>query len=237
MNALLLAGGIGSRLRPITDSVPKCLVPINGRPLLDIWLEALMKAGFQEIVVNTHYLAPQVEAYLADSFYSGQVRSVYEPELLGTAGSLMAYRQWLDRETCLVAHADNLVQIDFQAFLEAHQQRPDDCLMTLLAFETDSPQTCGILELDEQRRVTGFHEKVADPPSNLANGAVYLIEPALFEWLEAQVPPPSDISLDVLPGLMGHCQAWPLKGYLRDIGNPAALALGEREFAALQKRL
>ena len=87
MNALLLAGGIGSRLRPITDSVPKCLVPINGRPLLDIWLQALVGAGFQEIVVNTHYLAPQVEAYLADSPYTSQVRSDYEPELLGTASS------------------------------------------------------------------------------------------------------------------------------------------------------
>jgi mannose-1-phosphate guanylyltransferase len=90
MKAFLLAAGLGTRLRPITDYVPKCMVEIDGQPLLDIWLGALAKAGVQEVLVNTHHLAAQVEAHVARRSTPPVVRLSHEPVLLGSAGTLLA---------------------------------------------------------------------------------------------------------------------------------------------------
>ena len=97
MKAFLLAAGIGSRLRPITDTTPKCMVPIGGRPLLDIWLDAFGEAGIDEVLVNLHHLPHAVTEHLA--FRTGIAqgpRRVFEPELLGSAGTLVANRDWVD---------------------------------------------------------------------------------------------------------------------------------------------
>ena len=92
VKALLLAGGLGTRLRPLTDTIPKCLVPIAGRPLLDVWVDRLAEAGIREARINTHALADQVRAYIADVNSEGRLRLVesYEPELLGSAGTVAA---------------------------------------------------------------------------------------------------------------------------------------------------
>ena len=90
MRAMLLAAGYGTRLRPLTNSIPKCLVPINGKPLLQIWLERLTAADIGPFVINTHHLAEQVRAFIAASPYRNEVTLVHEPELCGTAGTLIA---------------------------------------------------------------------------------------------------------------------------------------------------
>ena len=90
--ALLLAGGMGTRLKPLTDSIPKCLVPIGGKPLLAYWLESLSKAGVERILINTHYLSEQVIAFCKQSQYSQLLDLVHESALLGTAGTIRANR-------------------------------------------------------------------------------------------------------------------------------------------------
>ena len=114
MRALLLAAGIGSRLRPITETVPKCLVPIHGRPLLDYWLNLIFGRDLIErAVINTHYLVETVEAHVAASPWCDRIDLVYEPELLGTGGTLKANRAlYGDDDGVLVAHADNLTDFD-----------------------------------------------------------------------------------------------------------------------------
>ena len=100
MKAILLAGGIGSRLRPITATIPKCLVPILGQPLLDIWLEQLTAHDIGPFLVNTHHLPEQVEHYVEHSLYRESVTLAHEPQLLGTAGTgkiLKAILSELDR--------------------------------------------------------------------------------------------------------------------------------------------
>src|SRR5579863_4066102 len=94
MRALLLAAGLGTRLRPVTDSVPKCLVPIQGRPLLDYWLELLLPAPIERVLVNTYYLADQVRAYHAASPWRARVDLVHEAVLFGTGGTVLANRGW-----------------------------------------------------------------------------------------------------------------------------------------------
>lgn len=231
MKALLLAAGRGTRLRPVTDTIPKCLVPIGGRPLLGIWLDRLFSGNAVEhAVVNTHYLAEQVEAFVAASPWRDRVTLVHEEELLGTGGTLLNVRRHLGAGAVLMAHADNLTDIDIAAFQQAHARRPEAALMTMALFETDSPQSCGIVECDGEGLVTAFHEKVANPPGRLANAAVYILEPEVIDLIAGLGRPVVDFSTEVIPRLAGRIYTFPIDGYHRDIGSPEALALANREW-------
>jgi mannose-1-phosphate guanylyltransferase len=232
MRGLLLAAGMGTRLRPLTDSVPKCLVPVHGRPLLDYWLDLLFDAGIARVLINTHWLAEKVRDHVASSRWRSQIDLVHEPELLGTGGTVLANRAYFADEAFLLAHADNLTDFDVAAFMSAHARRPRECVMSMLAFRTDDPSSCGILELDERGVVLAFHEKVANPPGNLANGAVYIIEPQVVQGLAAFGRPFIDLSVDVIPGLVNKILAVETAGYHRDIGNAASLQRANFEFNA-----
>jgi len=231
VKAFLLAAGLGTRLKPLTDRVPKCLVPVCGRPLLAYWLDLLTAHGIERILVNTFYLAQQVHGFIAASEHRDRIDLLPEPRLLGTGGALLRHRALLDGAPFLVAHADNLTHFDAGAFMRAHERRPRETEITMLTFETDQPSTCGILELDEHGVVTAFHEKVANPPGRLANAAVYIMQPSVLEFLASLGQEQIDLSTEVLPRYLGRIYTHPLRGYLRDIGTPIALAAAEKEFA------
>ncbi|MGJ8692765.1 MAG: nucleotidyltransferase family protein [Thalassotalea sp.] len=226
--AILLSAGYGTRLKPITDNLPKCLVPINGVPLLQIWLEHLSQAGINEFLINTHYLAPQVVEFIANSPYQSQVTLVHEPVLLGTVGTLKANQAFWQNDNVLIAHADNLCLLSWPKFFRQFKQRPSDCIGTMMLFESDDPRSCGVVTLDQQQRLLEFFEKVAQPPTNLANGAVYLFDPNLASFVEKLSKQQTDISIDLMPLLLGKINTWLNDGYLRDIGNVASLAKAER---------
>jgi len=231
VRALLLAAGIGSRLRPITNTVPKCLVPIHGRPLLDYWLDLLFRSGsIDRALINTHYLNQQVEAHVAASPWRDRIDLVHEPDLLGTGGTLKANRTVYPGEDLLVAHADNLTDFDVDGFVAAHRTRPDGAAMTMLAFRTDAPETCGILELDDRGLVRAFHEKKENPPGNLANAAVYIVTPEIVAATEAVPRAFVDLSTDIIPDFIGHIFAVETAGYHRDIGNAESLRRAHEEF-------
>jgi mannose-1-phosphate guanylyltransferase len=122
MKAFLLAAGLGTRLRPITDSTPKCLLPVGGRPMLDIWLDALAKAGVSDVLLNAHHLADQVEEHVAARVGAPTVHLVVEPELLGSAGTLRANRDFVIGEDMFLAiNADNLTDFDLGVLIDAHR--------------------------------------------------------------------------------------------------------------------
>lgn len=225
MRAILLAAGCGTRLRPLTDRVPKCLVPIKGMPLLAIWLKRLTEAGMGPFLINTHYLAEQVEAYIESSTYQNQVTLVHEHELLGTAGTLIANAGFFGGEDGLLIHADNYCLADFSAFMRAHQLRPAGCVMTMMTFRTDTPSSCGIVELDERGVVVGFHEKVASPPGNLANGAIYILSRDFIEVLVTEYAAVVDFSTEILPRFSGCIFTYETAKVFMDIGTPDAYAL------------
>jgi len=229
LRALLLAAGLGTRLRPLTLHTPKCLVPIGGVPLLGRWLRQLEEAGCTAVLVNTHYLTDQVEAYLLSWHSSSMaVHTVHEPELLGTAGTLLANQSFFSGCTGLLIHADNAMAEGLRPFLAAHHNRQAGCLLTMLTFNTDTPSSCGIVEIDDQLILHGFHEKVVDPPGNRANGALYAFEPALLDQLNRMAPPPSDFSTEVIPSLTGRIQTWHTDQAYLDIGTPEALATAQQ---------
>lgn len=229
MQALLLAAGIGSRLRPLTDTIPKCLVPIHGRPLLDFWVTMLLDAGVDGILINTHWLSEKVEAFVSGQPWRDRVTLVYEPELLGTGGTVKANASFFNGDF-LLAHADNLTDFDVAEFIAAHQSRPAHCAMTMLAFRTDDPRSCGILELDSVNVVQAFHEKVADPPGNLANGAVYIVGRKVLAEVVSRPGPFIDLSTEIIPEFVGRILAVETNGYHRDIGNLESLRRAEIEY-------
>lgn len=230
MRAFLLAAGLGSRLRPITNTIPKCLVPIHGRPLLDIWLEMLTTAGVTSILVNLHYFHEQVAKYIQGSPYKDYVTMVYEDQLLGTAGTLLHNKDFFKDERILLIHADNLSAFDMKAFIKRHECRPDVCEMTMMTFKTPTPQSCGIVELDSQGIVIDFHEKVADPPGNLANGAVFILENSVLKRMRDMAPSCSDFCKDVVPCFTGKIYTFYNNEYHRDIGTPESYELALKEF-------
>jgi mannose-1-phosphate guanylyltransferase len=223
LTALLLAAGSGTRLQPYTNDWPKCLMPINGRPLLEYWLNIAKQAGAMNLVVNLHYLADTVQRFLGRSAFRHYVQSVYEPELKGTAGTLRANEKALQGTTILLVHADNFIQCNFDDFLQFHHvRRPKHCPITMMTFTTQTPSTCGIVEIDKDNIVIGFHEKVNDPPGNLANGAVYLLEPEVLKWI-CDRPKITDFSTQVLPQFIGRIATWHNQGVHIDIGSIHAL--------------
>jgi mannose-1-phosphate guanylyltransferase len=233
MRALLLAGGYGTRLKPLTNRLPKCLVPIHGRPLLDYWLEALVAGGVTEILVNTHYLAPIVRKFVESCAWAESVTLVHEEQLLGTGGTVVHNSDFFSDEAFIVAHADNLTLFDVQRFIDCHLTRPKSTVMTMMTFETDDPKSCGILELDARGVVVAFHEKVANPPGNFANAAVYIIEPELVGAMKQIGSGELDISTQVIPGLMGRVFTFANNTYHRDIGTIAQWQIANRDFPLL----
>ncbi len=231
MRAIVLAAGLGMRLRPLTNSVPKCLVPIHGRPLLDYWLDLLLSSDFERILINTHHLAGAVREYIASSPWHRQVDLVHEDELLGTGGTILRNRDYLGGRPFLVAHGDNLTRFNVRAFVQRHAIRPCGTEITMMTFRTDSPQSCGIVQVDGSGVVTGFYEKVANPPGDCANAAVYIFEPSLIDFLASLGKPVIELSTDVLPHYLGRIATFHNADYHRDIGTIESLNTARLDFS------
>ncbi len=230
MRALLLAAGFGMRLRPITDHIPKCLVPIHGQPLLGYWLDRLLDDGIERVLINTHYLPAVVDDFVRTSPWSENVDVVYEALLLGTGGTVLRNRAFFLNAPFMVAHADNLTRFNVQDFIDAHRNRPAGVDITMMTFDTDVPESCGIVELDAQGIVVGFHEKSPSPPGCRANAAVYIFEPTVIDFLATLNKEVIDLSLEVIPHYLGRMHCFHNADYHRDIGNPESLRLAELEF-------
>jgi mannose-1-phosphate guanylyltransferase len=236
LKALLLAAGLGTRLRPLTEVLPKCLMPINGEPLLGLWLERLCEAGATDIVVNLHHHAALVRDYVERSPFARHVTLAEEPQLLGTAGTLARHRDHFGSAPVLLAHADNLSLFDPRKFAAAHRARPAGAAMTMMTFVTDAPRQCGIVKLDAQGGVVEFHEKSPDPPGNLANAAVYIVEREVVDHARSLGRPVLDFSTEVLPHFVGHIHTFHNSLYHRDIGTVVDLIRAQFEFPLARAR-
>ena len=227
--ALLLAAGFGTRLRPLTNIWPKCLMPIHNRPLLEYWLSILQKLEINNVLVNMHYLSKYVEGFLSQTHFSNWVESVYEVNLLGTAGTIRNNIDFFENSTILLAHADNWTCCDFSDFLHYHHnKRPKDTVMTMMTFTCSNPSECGIVELNSDGVVVEFHEKVQNPPGKLANAAVYLIESEVIEWI-VNNPKVTDFSTEVLPQFVGKIATWENRKIHRDIGTVEMLRASQMD--------
>jgi histidinol-phosphate phosphatase family protein len=226
--AIILAGGLGTRLRPLTDTIPKCLVPIAGRPLLDYWVDALAKAGVREARVNNHAHADQVRSYVAEVSASGRLKldESYEPVLLGSAGTITANADLADdTDAVIIVYADNFSDVDLKAMLAFHRSHGDP--FTMLLFRAPNPKACGIAELDGEGRVVSFIEKPQEPKSDLANGGVYIVDAEAYREIAAMKA--FDLGFEVLPKFVGRMRGWAWEGYHLDVGTHEALDKARRD--------
>jgi len=228
LRALLLAGGLGTRLRPLTETVPKCLVTVAGRPLIDYWFERLARAGVRRVRVNNHHLPEAVRAHIEAVSASGSldVEEAYEPVLLGSAGTVTANRDLADgAEDVLVVYADNLSDVDLGDLVRFHRSHPDP--VTMMLFHTPYPEKCGIAELSADGRVVSFEEKPERPVSDLANAGVYVVTADAYREIADMRA--FDFGFDVLPRFVGRMRGWAHRGYHRDIGTHESLEKARKE--------
>jgi NDP-sugar pyrophosphorylase family protein len=218
---VLLAAGAGTRLRPLTGTVPKPLAPVVNRPVLGHLLDLVRHHGGVEVFANLHYLGHLIEqAYPAG--LSGGLSTTYrhETELLGTAGGVANFREAIGERTFLVLSGDAFTDVDLSAFLAAHRARGG--IATVALTRARDVSQFGVVVTDRNGKIEGFQEKPApeDALSDLVNCGIYAFEPEIFDF----IPPDTfvDFGHDVFPVLLAArtpFYGWTMDGYWNDIGS------------------
>ena len=215
MKAFLLAAGHGTRLRPITDTLPKCLVPIRGTPLLSIWLRLCKQFDIDEVLINVHAHGAIVQDFLKQNADGVRARVVEEAHLLGSAGTLRHNRDWVATDDSFwVFYADVLCNTDLAGMLHMHRERKPAA--TLGVYEVSDPSRCGIVSTDDTGMIQQFVEKPTTPIGNLAFSGVMIGTQEMLNLIPSDIP--ADIGFHVLPRLTGRMLAFTIRDYLIDIG-------------------
>ena len=237
MKAFILAAGLGTRLRSLGLDLPKVMVPIGGKPLLEHHIELLRAQGIREVIVNLHYLPEKITGYFGDGGKWG-VRITYshEPELLGTAGAVKKMDAALRDGTFVVVYGDNLVRVDFAPLVEFHRSRT--ALATVALFESPEPWTGGVVETAADGRITRFVEKPdrKSISTNLISAGIFVLEPQVLDAIP--VGRFYDFGKDVFPGLLAEGKplyAMKPDAYVQDVGTPERLAKAQRDFESWTK--
>jgi len=203
-------------------------MPLNGSPILGHWLLKLESLPNTQIYINTHHFSSLVEKYLKNKRGQQDIISLYEKVLLGTAATISHNYKIFKGLPLLLIHSDNWSVVNLSKFINFHStDRPKDALITMMTFNTNQPESSGIVELNSKKIVTNFFEKVDNPPSNLANAAVYMIEPEVVEWIfQNKVV---DFSTEVIPQFLGKIVTWHNSNVHIDIGNIENLKLAQED--------
>ena len=222
----MLAAGLGTRLRPLTINTPKCLVEINGEPLLINWLNKLEKIECDEIIINTHHLSSQVEDTI-EQWNQNKIKitTTYEKKLLGTAGTLRKNLSLFDNSNVLLIHADNYTNLNLIDFLNSFYSRNKKCPLSMVTFLSNNPKECGVVEIDNEGILKEYFEKVSHPPSNIANGAIFAFDDEFMNFFSSIPSTNNDFCADIIPKLKGRIQTYFTNCLFIDIGTPSSLKL------------
>jgi mannose-1-phosphate guanylyltransferase len=233
MNAFLLAAGNGTRLRPLTDRVPKCLLPIQHVPMLEIWLNNCKAAGITDVLVNTHAHAEAVRTFAAKQSSGVRVHIAEEPLMLGSAGTLAENRHFVaGQDAFFVLYADVLTNVDLSCMLQFHERH--HLPVTLGICRVTDPTRCGIVGVDQNDIIQSFTEKPMQPASNWAFSGVMIAGRQLFDFLPHQRP--ADIGFDLLPKMVGGMAAYKISEYLLDIGTISNYQAAQLSWPGLLRR-
>ncbi len=221
MRVMIMAAGIGTRLRPITDLLPKPMAPIVNRPALFHILRLLKRHGFREVVINLHHLPEVIKGYLGDGSLLGMdIRYSVERELMGTAGGVKKNADFLGEGTFLVMSGDALTDVDLTGLVAAHRRCKS--IATMAVKEVADPSLYGVVVADDECRVVGFQEKptLEEARSRLCNCGIYLFEPEILSHIpEGKF---DDFGKRLFPDLLRQgvpFHAHEVNGYWSDVGN------------------
>ena len=236
MNAMILAAGKGTRLYPLTETLPKPMVPVAGKPVLEHTVRWLSRHGIRRIAINLHHLPDAVRSHFGDgSRFGVELRYSEEPELLGTAGGVKQVEGFFD-DPFVVVYGDVLADFDLGALAAFHRSHGGEPHATLTLDRRPDAAACGVVELDANDRILGFVEKPRPEEirSPWVNSGIMVLDRALLAGIPAGRF--SDFGREVLPAWLGEgipLWGWrlPEGAYLIDMGTPEKYAQAAREWA------
>lgn len=233
MKAMVLAAGLGTRLRPLTYEIPKPMVPVLDRPVMAHILDLLHRHGFEQVIANLHYFPDTIRGYFGED---GGLAYSYEEELLGTAGGVRACAEFFGSEPFLIISGDALTDVDLTAFAARHREAGG--IATLAVKQVPDTREYGVVLHDRAGRITGFQEKPEpdEALSDLGNCGIYIFDPAIFDYFPQR--PFVDWAKDVFPALLEHDVPFhihEIRDYWNDVGSLGELRQGT--FDALRGEL
>ena len=231
MRAMVLAAGLGTRLRPLTYEITKPMVPVLDRPVMAHIVDLLDEHGFEEVIANLHYFPDSIREYFGE-----RLSYRFEEELLGTAGGVRGCAEFFGGEPFLVISGDALTDIDLRAFAARHRQSGG--VATLAVKQVADTREYGVVLHDRDGRITGFQEKPApeEALSSLGNCGIYMFEASIFDYFPAR--PFVDWAQDVFPVLLENDVPFhihEIREYWNDVGSLSELRQGT--FDALRGEL
>jgi mannose-1-phosphate guanylyltransferase len=221
MKAMVMAAGLGTRLRPLTYEVPKPMVPVVNRPIMEHILGLLPRHGFGEVIANLHWFPDTIRDRFGDGSTLGvDLTYSYEDELMGTAGGVRNVSSFFGDEPFLVMAADALTDIDLTALVAAHNENGG--LATLAVKQVANVSEFGVVITDAEGRIQGFQEKPdpAEALSDLASCMIYILEPEIFDYFPDKHA--VDFALDVFPALLENdvpFHVHRIDSYWNDVGS------------------
>lgn len=221
MKAVVMAGGEGSRLRPLTSRRPKPLVPVAGRPVMHHIVELLARHGITEVISTLHYLADEIESYFGDGTHFGvQMRYVVEDTPLGTAGAVKLAQDYIGQDDFLIISGDAMTDIDLTALIERHTREKND--VTIALQHVSNPLEFGVVITDENGRITRFLEKPSwgEVFSDTINTGIYVLRPGILDYMEWGKP--YDFSKELFPRMLREGKrlgGYVIEDYWTDVGN------------------
>lgn len=217
MQALILAGGLGTRLRGVINDKPKPMVPVAGRPFLEYLILQLRRQDFTDIVLCIGYLGKQVREYFGDgSSWGVKISYSEENEPLGTGGAVKLAKRLIRGEQFLAMNGDSFLDIEFKQLIDYHLKKR--ALATIALAEVEDATRYGTVEINDQGEIQSFVEKGQSSKSKLINGGIYVFSRKVFDYI-----PEGKVSLEkeVFPNLIGKgFYGLPVKGFFIDIGMP-----------------
>jgi mannose-1-phosphate guanylyltransferase/mannose-1-phosphate guanylyltransferase/phosphomannomutase len=231
MKAMVLAAGLGTRLRPLTFEIPKPMVPVLDRPVMAHIVDLCERQGFDQLVANLHYFPDTIRDYFGD-----RLTYNFEEELSGTAGGVRKVADFFGDDPVLVISGDALTDLDLRKLVERHQSAGGIATLTVKRVEDTSEY--GVVIHDDAGRIQGFQEKPdpAEALSNLGNCGIYCFSPEIFDYFPKTEF--ADWAQDVFPALLEHDVPFyihEIDEYWNDVGSLAELRQGT--FDALEGRL
>ena len=237
LKTLVLAGGFGTRLRPLSCSRPKALFPVANKPLIDYTLESLSEAGVETVVLAVYYMAESLVRYLGPTKHDLGILYLREQRPMGTGGPIRQARDMMNGEKFMVMNGDLLTDFDYKRLINYHEEKGG--IATVALTQVEDPYRYGSVELDWEGRITRFVEKpeLGKAPSNLINAGIYILEPEIYDY----IPDGGKVRIEteVFPKLAEEQQLYGFEshGFWMDIGEPIDYLNANAAILARQRKV
>ena len=227
VSAIILAGGLGTRLRGVAPGLPKVMAEINGKPFITYLLDQLAEAEIERVIISTGYIAEIIEETVGSSYKEIQINYSREESPLGTGGALKLAGQTVDSKWCLVMNGDSYTKFDPILLLMNHKK--SDASITIVIKKIEDCSRYGSIEMNAEHEIVQFREKGSAAGPGLMNAGVYLMEMGILDKIPDKTP--CSLEYDFFPTVIGKgIYGYEAEGKFIDIGTPESYAKAEAFF-------